>query len=161
MADIDRDDILVWVYQRQKMGIETGWSDLETYLGPWGSREDTQHLIKRYERLEDHSLRKYMLEQSRIKRCAKQTFMNYKKQLEAIGKLKKKISEKTGRPIYYVPDEFEEEVRAYITRDVIQKLPISVLEKFMLRYKIMVTERIHEEWASRAAIYQHDIYKGK
>jgi hypothetical protein len=38
------------------------------------------------------------------KKCAKETLLKHKKALEADGKLKKKLSASTGRPVYYVPD---------------------------------------------------------
>lgn len=41
---------------------------------------------------------------------SKVTILNYKKQLEAAGKIKKRISPKTNRPVYYVPEMFREEV---------------------------------------------------
>lgn len=137
MTDVDREDMLVWVYQRQKTGLETSWSDLETYFGPWGGIEDMDRLGKRYKRLEDYSLRKYMLEQLKIKRCAKQTFMNYKNQLEAAGKLKKRISERTGRPIYYVPEEYEKEVRLLIDRQKLMGYVGNADEEEIERLKIV------------------------
>ena len=44
------------------------------------------------------------------KKCAKQTLINYKKFLEKQGKVKKKISAKTNRPVYYVPEEWKQEI---------------------------------------------------
>jgi len=46
------------------------------------------------------------------KRCAKQTLINYKKYLEKEGKIEKRLSETTGRPVYYVPSEKKMEVKA-------------------------------------------------
>jgi len=45
-------------------------------------------------------------------KCAKQTLLTYKKGLEKEGKIRKKISEKTGRPVYYVPEEWRGKVEA-------------------------------------------------
>lgn len=52
-------------------------------------------------------------------KCAKQTLLNYKRELEIRGKIKKKISEETRRPVYYIPEEFKVEVK-----DLIDKLQI-------------------------------------
>ena len=52
----------------------------------------------------------------KTKKCAKQTLINYKLRLESEGKIAKRISEKTKRPIYYVPDEWKGEVRNLIER---------------------------------------------
>ena len=40
------------------------------------------------------------------RRCAKNTFLRYKIVLENEGKLRKRISEKTGAKVYYVPEKF-------------------------------------------------------
>lgn len=50
------------------------------------------------------------------KKCAKQTLINYKKELENQGKIDKKISEKTRRPVYYVPDIWKVEVKDLIDK---------------------------------------------
>jgi hypothetical protein len=84
MAGVDRRYMLGWVFQRQVDGLETSWSDFENAFGPWDGR-------------------------ARSKKCAKQTFIKYKKRLEAERKLRKRLSSKTGRAIYYVPDEFKRE----------------------------------------------------
>ena len=42
-------------------------------------------------------------------KCARQTLINYKTHLEDSKKIKKKISEKTRRPVYYVPPNCKEE----------------------------------------------------
>lgn len=48
--------------------------------------------------------------------CAKQTLINYKLRLESEGKIARKISESTKRPVYYVPEEWKHEVRNAIDR---------------------------------------------
>jgi hypothetical protein len=48
--------------------------------------------------------------------CAKQTLINYKLGLESEGKIAKKLSESTKRPVYYVPEEWKHEVRNVIDR---------------------------------------------
>jgi hypothetical protein len=50
------------------------------------------------------------------KKCAKQTMLNYKLGLEAEGKIAKKMSERTRRPVYYVPDKWKVEVRDLIDK---------------------------------------------
>lgn len=50
------------------------------------------------------------------KKCAKQTMLNYKLRLEAEGKIAKKISEQTGRPVYYVPDRWKTAVKDLIDK---------------------------------------------
>ena len=50
------------------------------------------------------------------KKCAKQTMLNYKLRLEGEGKIAKKMSERTGRPIYYVPDRWKVEVKNLIDK---------------------------------------------
>ena len=81
------------------------------------------------------------------KKCSKQTLLNYKKTLEKEGKLKKRLSEKTGRPVYYVPLEFEKDIESLkIMRDFNRKLEnmspteqgeyIRCLEKAVKLYRI-------------------------
>jgi hypothetical protein len=48
--------------------------------------------------------------------CAKQTLINYKLRLESEGKIARKISESTKRPVYYVPEAWKHEVRNVIDR---------------------------------------------
>lgn len=95
MAEIDSQDVLIFVYERG----EAGYTDL---------------------------LDNFVLKG----KCAKQTLINYKKELEVTGQLKKRISEKTGRPTYYVPRKFEDEVKVLIekrrTIESLQKAPIDL-----------------------------------
>jgi hypothetical protein len=84
MTGIDTRYVLGWLFERQVGGVETSWSDFAKAYGPWDGS-------------------------TRSKKCAKQTFINHKKRLEAEGKLRKTLSRKTGRPIYYVPDHFQRE----------------------------------------------------
>jgi len=44
------------------------------------------------------------------KKCSKTVLLKYKIQLEATGKIAKKISSVTNRPVYYVPEKFQKEV---------------------------------------------------
>lgn len=46
------------------------------------------------------------------RKCAKETLLNYKKSLETEGKLKKKLSPTTGRPVYYVPEKIRKQREA-------------------------------------------------
>jgi hypothetical protein len=46
------------------------------------------------------------------KKCAKETLLKHKKSLEVDGKLKKKLSSFTGRPVYYVPNEIRKKMEA-------------------------------------------------
>jgi len=72
-------------------------------------------------------------------KCAKQTFINYKKQLEASGKIKKKISEKTNRAVYYVPDEVKKEVEKLIAikeiNEDVEKIDLDVILKLKKEIK--------------------------
>lgn len=52
----------------------------------------------------------------KTKKCAKQTLINYKLRLESEGKIAKRMSKKTKRPVYYVPEEWKSEVRNSIER---------------------------------------------
>jgi len=49
-------------------------------------------------------------------KCSKQTFLNYKLSLEASGRLRKKLSQETGRPVYFIPEEAKSEVEALLER---------------------------------------------
>lgn len=80
-------------------------------------------------------------------KCSKQTLLNYKKALEKDGKIKKRLSEKTGRPVYYVPREFDKIIESLkIMRDFNCKLAnmspteqgeyIRCLEKAVKLYRI-------------------------
>jgi len=77
-------------------------------------------------------------------KCAKQTMINYKKQLQAAGKLKKRISEKTGRPVYYVPDEFKEEAENILKKrqlhDYVNNADMEDLEYLRTVYEILQSE---------------------
>ena len=55
-------------------------------------------------------------------KCANQTFINHKKELEKVGLIKKKISELTKRPVYYVPDEHKEEAAHFFYRNLLHHL---------------------------------------
>jgi len=82
LIEVAPEDLMIFVYDRQQNELETSWTDFENELGPWdGSPEH---------------------------KCAKQTFVNYKSQLEKSGRLQKKIG-RTNRPVYYVPDKFKNE----------------------------------------------------
>lgn len=50
-------------------------------------------------------------------RCSRSTLLKYKCGLEGEGKLKKKISEKTGRPVYYLSDEASSEAQVYMSAE--------------------------------------------
>ena len=87
------------------------------------------------------------------KLMANQTYLNHKKSLEASGKVKKKISEKTGRPVYYIPDEkkalFEKLLRKRKLNSEFDKLSPSEQSEFIRKltkerdsYKRL--NRIHE-----------------
>jgi RNA binding exosome subunit len=45
-------------------------------------------------------------------KCAKETLLKYKKLLERDGKLSKKLSPTTGRPVYYVPETIRKKMEA-------------------------------------------------
>jgi len=70
--------------------------------------------------------------------------INYKKQLQAAGKLKKRISEKTGRPVYYVPDEFKEEAENILKKrqlhDYVNNADMEDLEYLRTVYEILQSE---------------------
>ena len=83
-------------------------------------------------------------EESRRKkrrRCAKQTLLNYKKALENQGKIKKKISKKTGRPVYYIPEEFIQAVKILIEQLEIKEN----LNKLSLEELIELKKELKEE----------------
>ena len=84
MVRFTRNNILALLFERNAKGDETSWSDFEEAFGPWARG-------------------------SRSTQCSKGTFLKYKSQLEIEGKLRKKLSDKTRRPIYYIPEEFEQE----------------------------------------------------
>lgn len=62
-------------------------------------------------------------------KCSKPSLLNLKKGLEKAGKLKKRISEKTGRAVYFVPPEFQQETRALTTRRTVEKKAAQTYEK--------------------------------
>lgn len=52
---------------------------------------------------------------------SKTVLLSYKKQLEVAGKIKKKISDVTGRPVYYVPIDRLNEVKLLMEKQEIKK----------------------------------------
>jgi len=74
------------------------------------------------------------------KRCAKQTLINYKKQLESSGLIKKRISEKTNRPCYHITEKHTDKVSSILFKRGIEKLSTPILEEFVKRYKKMVID---------------------
>jgi len=57
-------------------------------------------------------------------RCSKATLLKYKAQLQAEGKIKKKLDEKTWRPVYYLSDEASREARVYISAQAMTNTPV-------------------------------------
>lgn len=86
-------------------------------------------------------------------KCAKQTLINYKKKLEAKGIVDKKISEKTKRPVYYVPEKHQQKVKSLLTKKALDELPSSILEHFMRAYKQRIIDQMNREFDSEAQEY--------
>lgn len=57
----------------------------------------------------------------KTKKCSKQTLLNCKTNLEAEGKLCKKLSEETKRPVYFIPENIRPEIEFLIHKREIKK----------------------------------------
>ena len=70
----------------------------------------------------------------KTKKCAKQTFLNYKTELQHQGKIKKRLTKDSRWPIYYVPRSLEGEVKNLIDRlemkEQLDKLSPEEFKKF-------------------------------
>lgn len=60
--------------------------------------------------------------------CSKATLLKYKGELEAEGKVKKKLDEKTGRPVYYLTAEASSEAKVYISAQAMTNTPLKTLK---------------------------------
>lgn len=119
---VDENHLFGWVYSRQRNGLETSWKDFEREFGPWDTRK---------------------LSKSGNAAIAKQTFLNYKKQLESTGKLQKRLSSKTKRPVYYVPEEHRQEAELACTfSELRQTLVSNSLSAFDRELKRMLREQV-------------------
>lgn len=81
--DLDRQQIIVFVYENQLKGKPVSWGDLEAKF-----------------------VRKQKEDREDLQKCAKQTFVNHFKYFRARGKLKKKLDDE-GNPVYYIPKKFQ------------------------------------------------------
>ena len=72
--------------------------------------------------------------------CAKQTLINYKLRLEAEGKIARRISEKTKRPVYYVPEEWKQKVKILIENRGMKEMVDKLTPEELLELKKEVKE---------------------
>lgn len=89
-------------------------------------------------------------------KCARQTMTNYKKDLERLGKLGKKISEETGRPVYFIPEEIRPEIKSLMDKreikdeidqmapETFQKLKKTLDAAFSLLRQRKITDALDE-----------------
>jgi beta-phosphoglucomutase-like phosphatase (HAD superfamily) len=73
-------------------------------------------------------------------KCARQTLLNYKRDLEISKKLGKKISEQTRRPVYYIPDEHKKEIEDFLKKkqlhDYVNDANAEELERLRIVYEL-------------------------
>jgi hypothetical protein len=81
---------------------------------------------------------------------SKTVLLNYKKQLEAAGKIKKKLSEVTNRPVYYVPDEMKDKVKLLVEKrglnEKIDQMTPQKIQEFLKFLDFMVKAEEGEEF---------------
>jgi len=81
---------------------------------------------------------------------SKTVLLNYKKQLEAAGKIKKKLSEVTNRPVYYVPDEMKDEVKLLVEKrglkEKIDQMTPQKIQEFLKFLAFLVESKEGEEF---------------
>ena len=81
---------------------------------------------------------------------SKTVLLNYKKQLEAAGKIKKKLSEATNRPVYYVPDEMIDEVKLLVEKrglkEKIDQMTPQKIQEFLKFLDFLVKAKEGEEF---------------
>jgi len=74
------------------------------------------------------------------RKCAKQTLINYKLRLESEGKIAKRISERTQRPVYYVPKGWEQEIKILMERREMMEMVDKLTPEELLELKKEVKE---------------------
>ena len=81
---------------------------------------------------------------------SKTVLLSYKKQLEATGKIRKKLGEVTKRPVYYVPDEMKDEVKLLIERrglkERIDQMTPQKIQEFLAFLSFLVESKEGEEF---------------
>jgi len=83
-------------------------------------------------------------------KISKTTLLKYKGQLEAAGKIKKKLSEVTNGPVYYVPDEMKDKVKLLMEKrglkEKIDQMTPQKIQQFLKFLDFLVEAEEGEEF---------------
>jgi len=81
---------------------------------------------------------------------SKTVLLNYKKQLEAAEKIKKKLSEVTNRLVYYVPEEMKDKVKLLVEKrglkEKIDQMTPQKIQEFLKFLDFLVKAEEGEEF---------------